>query len=76
MRYMRQGVRTEFRCPKCGSQCYGSSDHGQRRNCQEGPTPPCGFRWPIADDWKYFTANGRRCASQAEFEQLVYVEGR
>lgn len=52
--------RVEFVCPRCRTSCGFGSGRGDdgviTRNCH-GPIPrgePCGFTWPITDDWRHF----------------------
>jgi hypothetical protein len=78
---LRRGVDVQFVCANCGSSHYGSStvngangdwDKGLiERHCHGSRGCPS---FPIADDYKHFTVNGKRYATQAEFEAIVYTK--
>ena len=61
-------IDRQFQCPRCGSSYFGTDGPNQVRGChgqvydlavdkldQEHlyRSKPCGFSWPVADDWKY-----------------------
>lgn len=65
----------EFECPKCGSNWFGTDPFNNIRQCH-GETGCSGFRWPIADDWKYTVIKTiQRFESKKEFEANEIQEG-
>lgn len=67
------GEREEFECPDCGSSCFGTMNpldpaDLRIRQCHGEGYSPCGFSWPVQDDWKYFVVlHKMKFESQEEY---------
>lgn len=73
-------IHTEFKCPKCGSQMFGSSKYGSEwtRHCHgyvkvsESYAEDCGFSFFQSEDYKYFHFVAEDQASFEKFYKLSH----
>ncbi len=75
-----------FRCPTCGSTCFGSWGDAadprrpMQRSCHGRiGAQNCRFTWPEKDDWKYFLVDGVKldvmeyAAFEAHMRSMTFV---
>lgn len=72
MKFIRKGVRLDYRCPTCESIKYISRGAigNLTRHCR-GHFCPLHFH--ESEDWKYFRVNGQKMGSKQAYEERVFT---